>query len=590
MLRTHTCGEVRGSHVGSEVTLAGWVHRRRDHGELTFIDLRDRYGITQVVAHAKENAAAHAALSDARNEWVLRVRGAVRSRPEGTRNAKLPTGDVEVVASEVEVLNESKTPPFYVNEETEVEETLRWKYRYVDLRRERSRDLIRLRHEVVDFIRNFMVERGFWEIETTSLIRSDPTGARDLIVPSRYFPGKFWALPQSPQQLKQILMVGGVDRYFQIARCFRDEDPRADRTLEHSQLDIEMTFVEKADVMALGEELYTAIFKKYARKPLQKVPWPRMTFEEAMRRFGIDRPDLRFGMEIIDLTDVFRSSGFKVFRETIDQKGVVRAIVVPGKAKATRKEIDDLTAIAKRKGAKGLAQFALSGETIESQVAKFLAPEEIAGIRRVTGAKDGDLVLAVADTYDVASESLGMLREHLGRSLGLADTSAHYALWVHEFPLVQKTPEGGWTFAHNPFCGPLTPQDLELLDTDPAKAKSKQYDLVVDGHELGGGSVRNHTRAAQERILAQMGVSKEEAQERFGALLDSLDYGAPPHGGIAPGVDRLCMTLGGTDNIREVQAFPKTQTGYDPLLDAPAAADPKLLEELGLRVVDKQQK
>src|SRR5256714_1594702 len=585
MLRTHTCGDARTCVGGKQCPLPEWLPTRRDHGELTFIDLRDRYGITQVVAHAKENPVAHKALGKARNEWVLRVRGTVRPRPEGTKNAKLPTGDVEVAANEVEVLNESKTPPFYVNEETEVEETLRWKYRYVDLRRERSRDLMRLRHEVVDFIRGFMVERGFWEVETTDLIRSDPTGARDLVVPSRYYPGKFWALPQSPQQLKQILMVGGLDRYFQIARCFRDEDPRADRTLEHSQLDIEMSFVEKTDVMALGEELYTSIFNKFARKPLRQVPWPRLTFAEAMSRFGIDRPDLRFGMELIDLTDVFRSSGFKVFRETIDQNGVVRAIVVPGKAKASRKEIDDLTAIAKRKGAKGLAQFALAGETIESQVAKFLSAEELAGIRRVTGAKDGDLVLAVADTYDVASESLGVLREHLRRALGLADTGAHYALWVHEFPLVQRTPDGGWTFAHNPFCGPLTPHDLELLDTEPEKARSKQYDLVVDGRELGGGSVRNHTRAAQERIFAQMGVSKEEAQQRFGALLDALDYGAPPHGGIAPGIDRLVMTLAGTENIREVQAFPKTQTGYDPLLDAPAAADPKLPEGPGLRLI-----
>src|SRR5437879_4358022 len=303
MLRTHTCGDARVSLAGKEVTLAGWVHTRRDHGELTFIDLRDRYGITQVVAHAKENPAAHKALGKARNEWVLRVRGTVRPRPEGTKNPKLPTGEVEVAAAEIEVLNESKTPPFYVNEETEVDENLRWKYRYVDLRRERSRELIRLRHEVVDFIRNFMVERGFWEVETTDLIRSDPTGARDLVVPSRYYPGKFWALPQSPQQLKQILMVGGIDKYFQIARNFRDEDPRADRTLEHTQLDLEMTFVEKEDVMALGEELYTAIFKKFARKPLKQVPWPRMTYDEAMRRFGIDRPDLRFAMEVIDLTD-----------------------------------------------------------------------------------------------------------------------------------------------------------------------------------------------------------------------------------------------------------------------------------------------
>jgi aspartyl-tRNA synthetase len=587
VLRTHTCGEARASLAGQTVTLAGWVHTRRDHGELTFIDLRDRYGITQVVAHAKENPAAHKTLGRVRNEWVLRVSGRVRARPEGTKNPKLPTGEVEIVAAEIEVLNESKTPPFYVNEETEVEETLRWRYRYVDLRRERSRELMRLRHEVVDFIRGFMVERGFWEVETTDLIRSDPTGARDLVVPSRYYPGKFWALPQSPQQLKQILMVGGLDRYFQIARCFRDEDPRADRTLEHSQLDIEMSFVEKQDVMALGEELYTAIFQKFARKPLKQVPWPRLTYEEAMRRFGIDRPDLRFGMELIDLTEVFRSSGFKVFRETIEQKGVVRGMVVPGKAKATRKEIDDWTATAKRKGAKGLAQFALAADTIESQVAKFLSPDELAGIRRVSGANDGDLVLAVADNYLVASESLGVLREQFGPALGLADTSAHYALWVHEFPLVQRTPEGGWTFAHNPFCGPLTPHDLELLDTEPEKAKSKQYDLTMDGRELGGGSIRNHTRAAQERIFAQMGVSKEEAQERFGALLDALDHGAPPHGGIAPGIDRLVMTLAGTENIREVQAFPKTQTGYDPLLDAPAAADPKLLKELGLRVVDQ---
>src|SRR5437773_1334053 len=428
MLRTHTCGEASASLAGKEVTLCGWVHRRRDHGQLTFIDLRDRYGLTQVVAHEKENAAAHAALGDARNEWVLRVRGTVRARPEGTKNPRLATGEVEVVATEVTVLNASKTPPFYVNEETEVDENLRWKYRYVDLRRERSKDLMRLRHEVVDFIRNFMVERGFWEVETTDLIRSDPTGARDLVVPSRYYPGKFWALPQSPQQLKQTLMVGGVDRYFQIARCFRGEDPWADRTLEHTQLDIEMSFVEPKDVMALGEELYTTIFQKFARKPLRAVPWPRLRYEEAMRRFGIDRPDLRFGMELVDLTDVFRSSGFKVFRETIDQQGVVRAMLVPGKAKASRKEIDEWTAIAKRKGAKGLAQFAITGDTTQSQVAKFLSPEELAGIRRVTGAKDGDMVLAVADTYLVASESLGVLREQLGQTLGLADTSAHYAL------------------------------------------------------------------------------------------------------------------------------------------------------------------
>ena len=589
MLRTKTCGELRAVDAGSTVTLSGWVHTRRDHGDVTFIDLRDRYGVTQIVTHAKEHPEAHAALKDVRNEWVIQVAGTVRARPEGTRNPKLPTGDVEVVADTITILNESKTPPFYVNEETPVDETLRWKYRYVDLRRERSKDLIGLRHEVVAYIRTYMTERGFWEIETTDLIRSDPTGARDLIVPSRYNPGKFWALPQSPQQLKQILMVGGIDRYFQIARCFRDEDPRADRTLEHSQLDVEMSFVEPQDVMALAEDLYTRLFQKFARKPLHEVPWPRMTFAEAMRRFGSDRPDTRFGMELIDLTDVFRATSFNAFRGAVDAGGAVRAVVVAGKADATRKEIDGWTQVAKRKGAKGLAQFAFKGSEIASQVAKFVSAAELDALRKATGATDGDLVLAVADTYDVASEALGAVREHLGRELRLADTSAHHALWVYEFPLVQRTPEGGWTFAHNPFCGPLTTADLELLDSEPEKARSKQYDLVVDGRELGGGSVRIHQRSVQERVFRQMGISKEEAQTRFGALLDALEYGAPPHGGIAPGIDRLVMTLAGTENIREVQAFPKTQTGYDPLLDAPAAVDAKLLEELGIRVVAPPQ-
>jgi aspartyl-tRNA synthetase len=590
MLRTHTAGELRATDMGKSVTLAGWVDRRRDHGDVTFIDLRDRYGKTQIVANAAEQPKAHAAIKDVRSEWVLQVRGTVRPRPEGTRNAKLATGDVEVAADEIVVLNEAKTPPFYVNEETPVDENLRWKYRYVDLRRERSKDLMRLRHEVVAYIRAYMIERGFWEIETTNLIRSDPTGARDLVVPSRYYPGKFWAMPQSPQQLKQILMVGGIDKYFQIARCYRDEDPRADRTLEHSQLDVEMSFVEPKDVMALGEDLYTSVFQKFAAKPLKEVPWPRLTFDEAMRRFGSDRPDLRYGMELIDLTDVFRATGFNAFREAIEAGGAVRGMVVAGKADATRKEIDGWTAIAKRKGAKGLGQFQFKGGEVTSQIAKFLSAGELDALRKSTGAKDGDLVLVVAAPYRVASESLGVLREHLGQDLKLADTSTHRAVWVYEFPLVEQTPEGGWTFAHNPFCGPLTPHDVELLDTEPEKARSKQYDLVVDGRELGGGSVRIHQRSVQERLFKQMGISKEEAQLRFGALLDALEYGAPPHGGIAPGIDRLIMTLAGTENIREVQAFPKTQTGFDPMLDAPAAINDELLEELGIRVVERPAK
>jgi len=586
MLRTHTCGELRGGDVGREVTLAGWVHRRRDHGELTFIDLRDRYGITQVVAHASENASAHKTLGRVRSEWVVQIRGAIRERPAGTKNAKIATGEVEVVAATVEVLNEAKTPPFYVNEETEVDETLRWKYRYVDLRRERPRELLRLRSEVTNFIRTFWVERGFWEVETTQMIRSDPTGARDFVVPSRYFPGKFWALPQAPQQLKQILMVGGIDKYVQIARIFRDEDPRADRIYEATQLDVEMSFVDDTnDVMSLLEECYTNVFQRFALKPLRDVPWPRLRYDDAVRRFGSDRPDTRFAMELVDVTEAFPGTSFAVVRDAVGAGGVVRGIVVPGKADASRKDIDGWATIAKSKGAKGLVSFALAGSEIRSPVAKFLSEAELAAVRKLSGANDGDLVLAIADAYHIASVSLGTLRAHIGGGLGLADASKHNMIWVYEFPLVERTLEGGWTFAHNPFCAPLEARDLALLDTDPEAARSKQYDLVVDGNELGGGSIRIHQRATQERVLAQMGITKEQAATQFGALLDALEYGAPPEGGFATGIDRTLMILAGLDNVRETIAFPKTQTGFDPLLDSPATLDPKLLDELGLRVV-----
>jgi aspartyl-tRNA synthetase len=588
MLRTHTCGELTPTAAGTQVTLAGWVNRRRDLGGLTFIDLRDRYGITQIVAKAGEPA--HDALGAVRGEWVIRVTGTVRERSAETANPKLPTGGIEVAAARVEVLNEAKTPPFYVNEETPVEETLRWKYRYIDLRRDGPKELMRLRHEVVAFIRQYLTARGFWEIETPTMIRSDPTGARDFVVPSRYYPGKFWALPQSPQQFKQILMVGGIDKYFQIAHCYRDEDPRADRVYEHTQLDLEMSFVEREDVMATLEALYTEIFSTFGRKPFAQTPVPRMTYEEAIRRYGIDRPDLRFAMELVDLTDALRATSFNAFRTVIDAGGAVRGLVVPGKADATRKDIDGWQALAKTRGAKGLASFAFAGSEVRSPIAKFLTPGELGALRVASKAADGDLLLAVADFHHTASVSLGVLRERLGPELGLADTTKHYALWVTDFPLVERTPEGGWTFAHNPFCAPLTDRDLALLDTDPEKARSKQYDFAVDGKEIFGGSVRIYQRAVQERVFAQMGVSKEDAATRFGALLDALEYGAPPSGGVGAGIDRLIMSLAGTENVREVQSFPKTQTGYDPLLDAPAEIDPKLLEELGLRVVVKPPK
>jgi aspartyl-tRNA synthetase len=589
VLRTHTCGDVRATDAGKEVALCGWVHTRRDHGDLTFIDLRDRYGITQVVATAKDRPEAHAALKDARSEWVLRVRGTVRARPEGTRNPKLATGDVEILATAVEVLNAAKTPPFYVNEESPVDETLRWKHRYVDLRRERSRELMRLRHEVVDFIRRYFVERGFWEVETTNLTRGDPTGARDFVVPSRYYPGRFWALPQSPQILKQILMYGGLDRYFQIARAYRDEDPRADRVYEHSQLDVEMSFVEREDVMALIEDLYTRVIERFSTRPLLARPWPRLTFAEAMRRFGSDKPDLRFGMELVDLTAAFPRSEFAVVRDAIRSGGVVRGIVAPGKADAPRREIDAWTELVKARGAKGLLSFAFAGSEVRSPVAKFLTSDERGAIRTTARAREGDLVLAVAGADRHSSEALGRLRQHLGETLGLVDASKHSAVLIHEFPLVERTPEGGWTFSHNPFSGPLTPDELRWLDTEPERARSSQYDFALDGRETAGGSIRIHQRAVQERIFELMGIPKAEAQQRFGAVLDALEYGAPPEGGFAGGIERLVMTLAGTENIREVQAFPKTQTGYDPLFDSPAPITAAELDGLGLRVLGKPQ-
>src|SRR5260221_1324640 len=436
MLRTHTCGELLPAAAGKTVTLAGWVHRRRDLGGLTFIDLRDRYGITQIVAKSGEPA--HDALGAVRSEWVIRVTGTVRERSKETLNPKLPTGGIEVAATAIEVLNEAKTPPFYVNEETPVEETLRWKYRYIDLRREGPKELMRLRHEVVAFIRRHLIERGFWEIETPTMIRSDPTGARDFVVPTRYYPGKFWALPQSPQQFKQILMVAGIDKYFQIAHCYRDEDPRADRVYEHTQLDLEMSFVEREDVMSTLEALYTEIFTEFGRKPLAQTPVPRMTYAEAIRRYGTDRPDVRFGMELVDLTDALRATGFNAFRSVIDAGGAGRGFVLPGKAEASRNEIDGWQAIAKTKGAKGLATFAFAGTETRSPVAKFLTPSELAALAAASDAKDGDLLLAAAETHHTASVSLGVVRERLGPELGLADRPKHYAMWITDFPLVER--------------------------------------------------------------------------------------------------------------------------------------------------------
>jgi len=579
-----TCGSLRISNTGESVTLHGWVNRRRDLGGLIFIDLRDRFGLTQVMVNPQIAAAAHDVASGVRGEFVLRVHGVVRPRPEGTENSKLATGEIEIEADTIEVLNSAVTPPFYINEEGDVEESLRLRYRYLDLRRASMRQNIVLRHAIVKAMRDFLSERGFIEVETPLLIKSTPEGARDFLVPSSVFPGSFYALPQSPQQLKQLLMVAGFDRYFQIARCFRDEAQRADRQPEFTQLDLEMSFIEQNDVMGLIESLYIDLTQRFSSKHLPTTPFPRLTYAESMARFGNDRPDLRFGVELQDVSDALRETEFQAFAKTLTDGGQVKAIVMPGCAEYTRREIDQLTEIAKRAGAKGLATLAVRSDGIRSPIAKFLSEPELAALTTGIGAKVGDLVLAVADTPAIVAKALSALRDEVGERLKLADPDVLAYCWITEFPLLEWDEEGQrWDATHNPFSGYLA-EDAALLESDPGAARAKQYDLVGNGHELGGGSVRNHRRADQEAILGLMGYSAEDRHERFGALLEALDYGAPPHGGIAMGIDRFVMVLADESSIREVIAFPKNQRGLDPMFEAPAPVGDDQLEELGLTI------
>ena len=583
MLRTHSCGELSKEHVGERVTLAGWVHRRRDHGGLVFIDLRDRAGLVQVVFNPEVSAEGQGIATKLRHEYVVKVTGEVAKRPPGTENPKLATGEIEVIAQQAQILNISKTPPFYINEDVEVDENLRLRYRYLDLRREKMKENIILRHRVIKFMRDFLDERGFIEIETPILIKSTPEGARDYLVPSRVHPGKFYALPQSPQQLKQLLMVAGFERYYQIARCFRDEDQRADRQPEFTQLDLEMSFVDEEDILVLVEKLFTALVENV--KPTMRVlqPFPRLSYYDAMERYGTDKPDLRYGVEIRDLSDIAGQSDFTVFRSALQEGGRVRGICAPGFANYSRRQLDELAAFVQARGAKGLVTLPLGEEEIRSIAARFLTREQIEEMAMRFGAKEGDLLLIVAGKTKMVEEALGALRQEVANRLELADPNLLAFCFIVDYPLLEKGEGGRWEPMHHPFTAPRD-EDIPLLDSDPDRVHAKHYDLACNGCELSSGSIRIHTRELQEKIFKLLGYSEEEVERRFGHLLEAFEYGAPPHGGIAPGIDRVVMLLAGEQTIREVIPFPKNQSAQDVMFDAPSPVSEEQLKELHLKL------
>ncbi|MGB2814199.1 MAG: aspartate--tRNA ligase [Dehalococcoidales bacterium] len=600
MLKSHSCGELKKEHIGQMVNLAGWVDRRRDHGGLIFIDLRDRGGIVQVAFNPEIAKSCHKVASRMRSEFVVRVSGEVAKRPPGTENLKLPTGEVEVTAHDAEILNPSRTPPFYINEDVEVEENLRLRYRYLDLRRAGMQDNLILRHQVVKFIRDFLDGEGFIEIETPILIKSTPEGARDYLVPSRVHAGKFYALPQSPQQLKQLLMVAGMEKYYQIARCFRDEDTRADRQPEFTQLDLEMSFVEDEDILNLLERLFLTLVKTI--KPGKKViePFPRFSYTDVMERYGTDKPDLRFDLELKDLSDIAAQSSFGIFTSAIADGGKVKGIRAPGCAAYSRKQLDDLNQMARSCGAGGLITIALGDteggsldemtyEMVHSIAAKFLTLEQVKEMAERMEATVGDLLLVVAGDAHTVNTSLGALRQEIGQRLKLADPNTFTFAYIKNFPLLRKNKETGcWESEHHPFTRPWD-EDEPLLDTSPEKARGKHYDMICNGFEIGGGSLRIHTAELQRKVFRLLGYTDDEIEERFGHMLEAFEYGAPPHGGIALGIDRTVMLLAGRETIREVIAFPKTQGAIDLTFNAPAPVTEEQLSELHILLREEEE-
>jgi aspartyl-tRNA synthetase len=579
--RTHNCGQVRATDVGQRVRLQGWLHRSRDHGGLIFSDLRDRTGLVQVVFNPERAPEAHTVASECRAEYVLEVEGEVSRRPSGTENPNLATGEIEVLADQLTVLNPSQPLPFSVADEGEVDEQLRLRYRYVDLRRPKMTQNLVLRHKVVKHIRDFLDAEGFLEVETPILVKSTPEGARDYLVPSRLRPGELYALPQSPQQLKQLLMVAGIDRYFQIARCFRDEDLRADRQPEFTQLDLEMSFVDQDDVLDVIERLFTSLTETLTDFKVEK-PFPRLTYRESMDRYGNDKPDLRFDMPISDLSDIAASSALGFFRSAVESGGVVRAISAPGAAEYSRRQLSELEELAKAWGAGGLAWAAFQGGNVRSSFARNLGDGELEAIRARANANDGDLLLVVAGPYDVAANVLGRLRSELGVRLGLIDESRMVYAFITEFPYFERDDErGGVTFVHHPFTMPWD-DDIPFIETEPLRVRAKAYDLVANGYELASGSIRIHRREVQQAVFRALGLTENQIEHRFGHMLRAFELGAPPHGGIAPGIDRLVMLLAREPTIREVIAFPKNQSAADLMMGAPSPVEESHLRELGL--------